>query len=114
MWAAGVCRLVQCRVPTSRRVVSVEAAVQQERDERVRPDGDRAVLHHPRRPADRGKLRERSTQRLIHLRPRSPRLPHLQALQALSGTPPNRQLYEHLGHLTDCNFIIRQLYKNAY
>jgi len=26
----------------------------------------------------------------------------------------DRQLYEHLGHLTDCNFIIRQLYKNAY
>ena len=24
------------------------------------------------------------------------------------------QLYERHGHLTDCNFIIRQLYKNAY
>jgi len=27
---------------------------------------------------------------------------------------PNRQLHEHQGHQSDCNFITRLLYKNSY
>jgi len=74
-------------------VVPVQAAVHQERNEPVRSNGHRAVLHYPRRSADEGKLREREAQRLIHLRSRSTRLPHLQTLQTFTGMHWRRQLW---------------------
>ena len=83
---AGVRHLVQRRVPAASRLVSFEAAVHEERDERVRPDGDRSVLYHFGRAADEGQLRERSSQRLVHLRPRPARVSYLQTLQTFTGS----------------------------
>jgi len=40
--------------------------------------------------------------------------PQSAASQNLRRRTHDRQLHEHQGHLSDCNFITRLLYKNAY